>query len=69
MLKGCSSYNVSRGYLIPSGSSFREHSLLSGKCNKGDLISGGQSYSYFVTPLCNLLLLLVTSNNYVTFEK
>jgi hypothetical protein len=31
--------------------------------------SGGQRYSYFVTPLRQSLLYLVTSESYVTFDK
>ncbi len=31
-------------------------------------ISGGQSYSYKVTPLCNYLLFKVTSSGFVTFK-
>jgi hypothetical protein len=33
------------------------------------IINGGQSYSYFVTPLCNSLLFIVSGNIDVTFEK
>ncbi len=38
-----------------------DHALLA-------IASGGQSYSYKVTPLCNQLFFKVTSNGFVTFK-